>query len=123
MLIAKFLPGSLTIILPKLGHIPDSIASKQPSIAIRVPDHPLAQQLLSVCGPLTATSANIHGQQTLSTLAEIKKQFGDAITQYVDGGTLLGKSSTIVDLTATKPKILRKGVISTQAILDVISDE
>lgn len=121
-LIATFLPGSLTIILPKREHIPN-IVGKDAAIAIRVPNHSLAQHLLSACGPLTATSANIHGQHTPSTIAELKKQFGDTIAQYVDGGTLVGKSSTIVDLTTAQPKILREGTTSTQAILDVISNE
>ncbi|MBN2065378.1 MAG: threonylcarbamoyl-AMP synthase [Candidatus Thermoplasmatota archaeon] len=122
-LLTTFLPGSLTIILPKRGHIPESITGKETTIAIRVPNHPLAQHLLSSCGPLTATSANIHGQHTPSTIMGLKKQFGDAIAQYVDGGTLRGQPSTIVDLTTTQPKILREGTISTQAILEVISDE
>ncbi len=122
-LIDTFLPGSLTIVLPKRDHIPESITGKTPTIAIRVPNHPLAQRLLSLCGPLTATSANIHGQQTPPTIKEIKQQFGDAIAQYVGGGTSIGHSSTIVDLTTARPKILREGTISTQAILDVISDE
>ena len=122
-IIDTFLPGSLTLVLNKKKIIPDIVTADLDNIAIRIPDNKLALELLSIFGPLTCTSANIHNQKTPSVISDISMQFkpGD-ISVYIDDGKLEGKPSTIIDLTHETPKILRKGAISKKHIMDAIKN-
>ena len=107
-----------------LGHkLLDILTGNLDNVAIRIPDNKIALEILSIFGPLTCTSANISGQKTPSVISDISMQFkpGD-ISVYIDGGVLIGMSSTIVDLTSKKPKILRKGAISEKQIMDAIGN-
>jgi L-threonylcarbamoyladenylate synthase len=117
----KFLPGTLTIILKKKQSVPDLVTSGSNRIAVRIPNDPIALQLLSDYGPLTVTSANLHGKKTQSTIKEILMQLETCIPICFDNGRREGKPSTIVDLSTKKPQIVRKGSISEEEILDVIS--
>ena len=78
--------------------------------------------LLSAFGPLTVTSANIHGEKTPYVIKDIMMQFNTEVSVYLDGGKLAGEPSTIVDLTLEKPTIVRKGPITNKQILDAISN-
>ena len=123
-LIKKFLPGPLTLVLPKKSCIPDIVTGSSESIAIRIPNNIIALSLLSRYGPLTVTSANIHGVEPSGLISEIKMQFMEqGIKVYIDQGELKGKPSTIIDLTKSKNRIIREGVIPGKQILSVISDE
>jgi len=117
----KFLPGTLTIILKKKQSVPDLVTSGSDRIAMRVPNDPLALQLLSDYGPLTVTSANLHGKKTQSSIKEILMQLETFIPVCLDDGRREGAPSTIVDLSTKKPQIVRKGSIPEEEILDVIS--
>jgi len=116
-----FLPGKLTLILNKKPSIPDIVTSGLKKVAIRIPNNKLALRLLSEFGPLTATSANIHGKKTPVIIKDIIMQFnkGD-IGSYLDIGKVKGKPSTIVDATGKNIKVLRIGEISKKEILDEI---
>jgi L-threonylcarbamoyladenylate synthase len=117
----QFLPGSLTIVLFKKNTIPDIVNSGLSKIAIRIPNNIIALKLLSIFGPLTVTSANVHGKKTPSIIENIKKQFQeDEVLVYLDNGELNGKPSTIVDATYEKPKIIREGTITKNDIYRVI---
>jgi len=117
----RFLPGPLTLILQKRSCVPAVVTGERDNIAVRIPDHTIALTLLSQCGPLTVTSANVHGTETSPIIKEIKMQFNtNDIAAYIDAGRLDGLPSTIVDVTTECPKILREGLISKQAILDEI---
>jgi len=117
----RFLPGPLTLILQKQSCVPAVVTGERDNIAVRIPDHTIALALLSQYGPLTVTSANVHGTETPSIINEIKMQFNtNDIAAYLDAGRLVGLPSTIVDVTTECPKILREGRISKQAILDEI---
>lgn len=118
VIINAFLPGPLTIILKK-KNIPDIVTAGLPNVALRIPNNKKAIQLLSRTGPLTATSANIHGMNVPESIEEIEKQLKMEIIA-IDDGTLEGKPSTIVDLTKRKPRILREGAISKEKIMDVV---
>jgi len=118
--VERFLPGSLTIILQKKDPVSNVITSGLDKIAVRIPKNDIALDLLSAFGPLTVTSANIHGEKTPYVIKEIMMQFSTNISVYLDDGRLDAKPSTIVDLTSEKPTIVRKGFITKEEISDAI---
>ena len=115
-----FFPGKLTIILYKKENISNLITGGKDKIAIRIPNNKIALELLKKFGPLTVTSANLHGKKTESSIEEIKLQFKNDINCFLNDGILDNNPSTIVDLTHKKPKLIRKGSISLNDILAVI---
>jgi len=117
----QFLPGPLTLILKKKPHVSDIVTANSDKVAVRIPDHHLALDLLSEVGPLTATSANVHRMKTPVIIKNIKMQFtADDISAYLDAGRLKGLPSTIVDLTCKKPLIMREGSVTKREIMDAI---
>jgi L-threonylcarbamoyladenylate synthase len=115
-----FLPGKLTIILYKKDVISDLLTGYSEKIAIRIPDNKIALELLHNFGPLTITSANMHGKKTNGEIELIHSEFKDKISCYLNYEILNNNPSTIVDLTNTKPIIIREGDISLKDILAVI---
>lgn len=115
-----FLPGSITLVLKKRKKLPDLVTGGLDKVAVRIPNNEIALKLLNQTGPLTVTSANIHGMETKYTINEIKNQINNKVAFYLDDGLLKGLPSTIVDTTSDKPKIIRKGSITEKQILDVI---
>lgn len=115
-----FLPGKLTLILKKKNIISDILTSGRNDVAVRIPDNNIALKILSVFGPLTCTSANIHGIPTPNKIKDIKIQFIDKINIYIDVGELKNKPSTIVDMSGEKVMILREGAIPSKIILKAI---
>jgi L-threonylcarbamoyladenylate synthase len=110
----KFLPGPLTIVLPKKNCVSNLITANQKTVAVRVPDSKVVLRLLEICKfPITSTSANISGRRPPESVREVIKQFRKKKIQpdlILDAGkTTIGKPSTIVDLTGKVPKILRRG--------------
>lgn len=118
--VERFLPGSLTIILRKKESVSRLVTGGLDNIAVRIPDNKIALKLLSAFGPLTVTSANVHGKKTPYVINDIMMQFTTDILVYLDDGRLDAKPSTIVDLTLEKPRIVRKGSITLEEILDAI---
>ena len=117
----QFLPGHLTLILNKKSTISKVVTGGLDKIAVRIPDNEVALELLSKFGPLTATSANVHGMKTSRDIKGINKQFkGGDVAVYLDCGRLNGLPSTIVDVTTKTPKIIREGIITKKDILDAI---
>jgi len=115
-----FLPGPLTLVLKKKRLVPDVVTAGSHKVAVRVPNNNIALDLLNHFGPLTATSANLHGMLVPYTINNICKQFSTgAVSVYLDDGRLDKKPSTIVDLTTKEPVILREGIISKDEILRV----
>ena len=117
----KFLPGSLTIILKKKLSVPDIDTSGTDTIAVRIPNHTIALELLSEYGPLTVTSANLHHKKTLGTITDILKQLETNIPICLNDGKRDTIPSTIVDLSTNIPRIIRKGLITEKELLDVIT--
>lgn len=106
-----FWPGALTLVLPRHPSVPD-ILSPLPTIGVRIPDHPFAQALIRICGPLAVTSANITGQPSATNAGEVLRQLEGLLTLVIDGGeTRVGVASTVVDCTGLAFKILRQGAI------------
>jgi L-threonylcarbamoyladenylate synthase len=117
----KFLPGNLTIILKKKPSVPKIVTSCFDTIAVRIPNHIIALDLLSQYGPLIATSANLHHEKTQGNITDILKQLGTHIPICLNDGTRNAVPSTIVDLSTDIPRIVRKGLVTEKELLDVIT--
>ena len=117
----KFLPGTLTIILKKKLSVPDIVTSGLDTIAVRIPNHTIALELLSQYGPLTVTSANLHNKKTLGIIPDILMQLGTYIPICLNDGRRNAVPSTIVDLSTSIPRIVRKGLVTEKELLDVIT--
>lgn len=117
----RYLPGPLTLVLERKIDLP---FNDTPYIGLRVPSHPLSQKLLERCGPLTTTSANVHGGKEPADFLTAASQLSDEVKIGLDSGpTDLGRPSTIVMLTADEAKVIREGVISSKEILEIMESE
>ncbi len=111
----KFWPGPLTLVLPKRPSVPEEVTAGLPSVAVRMPSHPLLRRLLKLCDlPLAAPSANTFGYVSPTTAAHVHHGLGRKIRYILDGGaTPIGLESTIVDLRdPDRPRLLRPGAIT-----------
>ena len=116
-LMERFWPGALTLVLPKQANLPSEL-TPYPGLAVRMPDHPFALQLLQALGPLAVTSANLSDQANPQTAEEVFAQLADRVDLILDGGKLeIGQASTIIDCTGAEPMLLRAGPIAFDAIL------
>jgi L-threonylcarbamoyladenylate synthase len=108
---ARFWPGPLTLVLPKRGHVPDLVTSGMPTVALRIPAHPLALELLRAFGgPIAAPSANKFGRISPTTAEHVRSEFGSEVALVLDGGPCrTGLESTIVSLVGSTPLLLRPG--------------
>jgi L-threonylcarbamoyladenylate synthase len=110
-----FWPGPLTLVLPKRDTVPKIVSAGLPSVAVRVPRHPLLRRLLKITGlPLAAPSANPFGYISPTSPAHVQSGLGRKIKYILDGGTsAIGVESTIVDLrNPADPRILRPGAVT-----------
>lgn len=119
-----FWPGPLTLVLPRRegAGIADLVSAGLPSIAVRVPAHPLAQSLLAaVGGPVAAPSANPSGQVSPTTAKHVLAGLGGRIAAVLDGGACtVGLESTIVGLAGGQSALLRPGGVPEEALEDVL---
>lgn len=117
-LAAAFWPGGLTLILAKQPSVLAAV-SREPTVAVRIPNHPVTLELIRMVGaPLATSSANRSGEPSPTTAYEVQAAFDGRIAAIVDGGeTPGGVASTIVDCTTQPPKILRVGAIPEEDIL------
>ena len=115
----RFWPGPLTLVVPRHPGLPDNL-SVQPTIGVRMPNHPLTLALLERAGPLAVTSANLSGAPSARTAQEVFEQLNGRIPLILDGGQTPGSlSSTVVDCTGEQPVILRQGPLSLDDLLDI----
>ena len=118
-----FWPGPLTLVLPKQTRVPAIVTAGRPTVAVRVPSHPVFRQLLKQAGlPLAAPSANPFGYVSPTTAAHVRESLGRKIRHILDGGpSQIGVESTIVDLRhPEKPVLLRPGAITAEQIAAVL---
>lgn len=117
-----FWPGPLTMVLPKQSHVPNTTSGDKSSIAVRMPDHAVAIELIRAVGrPLAAPSANLSGKPSPTTAEHVLEDFNGVIPLILDGGpTRIGLESTVIDLTGVDPVILRPGGISFEDIQAVL---
>jgi L-threonylcarbamoyladenylate synthase len=116
-LAAHYLPGALTLVLPKKDVIPSALVAGLNTVGIRVPDNRVILRLVEIAGkPLTATSANISGRPATYSVEEVAAQLGEnlqLVAMVLDQGPLkVREVSTIVDLSSTPPQLIRQGRIS-----------
>lgn len=118
----RFWPGPLTLILAKQPGVPDAVTGGQPTMGLRVPDHPLAAELLAAFDSgLAAPSANRFGSVSPTTAAHVASELEGRVDLVLDGGPCeVGVESTIVDLSAGAPRLLRPGGIAREAIEAVL---
>jgi L-threonylcarbamoyladenylate synthase len=118
LLAEAFWPGPLTLVLRKSGIVPDLVTAGLPTVAVRVPAHPVAGALLRVAGiPIAAPSANRFTELSPTTAAHVARAIGDRVDLILDGGpTTVGIESTVLDLTSERPVLLRPGTISSEEI-------
>jgi L-threonylcarbamoyladenylate synthase len=99
-------------VVPKHPDLPEAVSTTA-KVGVRVPDHPAARRLLQAAGPMAVTSANLSGQASPSTAAEVLAQLNGRIALILDGGkTPGGVPSTVVDCVGAEPKILREGPVT-----------
>ena len=117
----KFWPGPLTLVLPKSTAIVDAVTAGHGTVGLRVPDHPLALELLRAFdGPVAAPSANKSNRISPTTAQHVRDELGDAV-DILDGGPCrVGIESTVLDLSGEIPAILRPGGITREQIEAVI---
>jgi len=116
-LASRFWPGPLTVLVPKKPTLPESVSATA-TVAVRVPDHAVARELLRAAGPMAVTSANLSGQASPSTAQEVLAQLNGRIDLILDGGTTPGGvPSTLVDCSSNEIKILRAGPITLAELL------
>ena len=115
----EFWPGPLTLVLPKRPVVPAIVSAGLPSLAVRMPSHPLLRQLLKLAGiPLAAPSANPFGYVSPTTAQHVQDGLGNKIQYILDGGPArIGLESTIVDVRdPARPRLLRPGAITLVAL-------
>ncbi|MDE2272332.1 MAG: threonylcarbamoyl-AMP synthase [Xanthomonadaceae bacterium] len=121
-LAARFWPGPLTLILPRPARVPPIVTGGQPTVALRVPDHPLTLRLLRSFGSaLAAPSANRFGAVSPTTAADVRETLGEAVDYVLDGGACtVGLESTILDLSRDPPRLLRPGGVPREALEEIL---
>jgi L-threonylcarbamoyladenylate synthase len=124
-----FWPGPLTLVLPRRDDIPAIVTAGGPTVGVRWPGHPFIQAVIRECGfPLAAPSANLANQLSPTNAEHVREQLGSKLRLIIDGGQAqVGIESTVLDLTARPPRVLRPGMIhreSLQAVVEgVLSSE
>jgi L-threonylcarbamoyladenylate synthase len=116
-----FWPGPLTLVLPKQPQVPDIVTAGLDAVGVRVPSHPLAQELLRSTGvPIAAPSANRSTELSPTRPEHVARSLGSAPDGIVDGGpTALGLESAVIDLTGAEPRLLRPGSLDLDRLREV----
>lgn len=124
VLAAKFWPGPLTLVAPRGPAIPAIVSGGRDTVAVRVPDHPLALELIRQAGvPIAAPSANLFSRPSPTRAEHVLEDLDGRIDMILDGGpTLVGVESTVLDLTVDPPQVLRPGGVSLERLTAVLGD-
>jgi len=123
-LIDRFLPGPLTLIFESNGRCAQNVTAGLSTVAVRIPDHPVASSILEASGlPLAAPSANLSGKPSPTRAEHVYKDLNGRVAGIVDGGpTGIGVESTVLDCTSERPVILRPGGITKQDLEEVVGE-
>lgn len=115
-----FWPGALTLVLRHTPALAWDLGDSRGTVAVRMPLHPVALDLIAATGPLAVSSANLSGSPPAISVAEAQAAFGDDVDVYLDAGPCAEPvPSTIVDLTDDVPTVLRAGAIDASSLADV----
>lgn len=118
----RFWPGPLTMILQRKPIVPDVVTAGLDTVGMRCPDHPVARSIIELCQlPIAAPSANTSGRPSPTTAQAVWEDMEGKIDAVVDGGPCaVGVESTIIDLTATPPRLLRPGGVTLEQLEAVL---
>lgn len=120
-LVAEFWPGPLTLVCREQPSLQWDLGENRGTVAIRLPDDPIARRILELTGPLAVSSANRTGHPPAIDADQAEEVFGDTVAVIVDGGpSALGEASTIVDLTGDHPRVLRAGAVALTVMNDLM---
>lgn len=124
ILINHFWPGPLTLILPKKNNVPSITSANLDTIAVRIPNHPIALKLINKSGvPIAAPSANSSGKPSPTTAEHVQNDLADKVDLILDGGECdVGLESTVLDLTVEPPVIWRPGAVTKEQIEKLIGN-
>jgi L-threonylcarbamoyladenylate synthase len=123
-LIDAFMPGPLTLVISSGDEIPEIVRAGLPTVAVRMPDHPVAHQLLRLTGPLVAPSANRSGRPSPTTAQHVIEDLGGLIPAILDGGPCrIGIESTVLDVSGPHPVILRPGAVTLEELQKVCGED
>ncbi len=118
-----FWPGGLTIVVRYTPTLSWDLGETGGTVAVRMPLHPVALEVLRETGPMAVSSANRHGQPPAVTVEQAREQLGYAVAVYLDGGPCGAPvASTIVDLTGERPRLLRVGALPVDRLREVVPD-
>ena len=121
-LIAEFWPGALTLVCRATPTLNWDLGETKGTVAVRMPLHPVALEILRETGPLAVSSANLTGSPAATTAADAETQLGEAVSVYLDDGPCVADvASTIVDMTGPVPRLLRRGVIPVRRLREVVA--
>jgi tRNA threonylcarbamoyl adenosine modification protein (Sua5/YciO/YrdC/YwlC family) len=122
-LVEAFWPGGLTVVARAQPSLQWDLGDTGGTVAVRMPLHPVAIELLQATGPMAVSSANISGRPPATTVDEAVEQLGESVSVYLDGG-LSGDPvpSTIVDVSGDAPRLLRAGAVDEEALRAVAGD-
>lgn len=117
-----FWPGPLTLLLPRTEKVPDCVTANLPTVAVRMPSHPVAAAMLKACGlPIAAPSANLSGKPSPTTAQHVDRDMNGRVPLILDGGSCdVGLESTVLDVSGDQPCILRPGGVTQQMLEAVI---
>ena len=122
-LVDAFWPGALTLVARHQPSLQWDLGDTRGTVAVRMPLHPVAIELLTEVGPMAVSSANLTGHPAPETCDAAREMLGDSVSVYLDGGPTPGNvPSSIVDVTRQVPVLLRAGAISAEELRKVVPD-
>ncbi len=122
-LVEAFWPGGLSLVVRHAPSLTWDLGDSRGTVMVRMPLHPVALEVLRHTGPLAVSSANVSGSPPASSAAQAQEQLGGAVDVYLEAGSS-GEpvASTIVDVTGNRPRLLRAGAVSVNALREVVPD-
>jgi L-threonylcarbamoyladenylate synthase len=122
-LVDAFWPGALTLVARHQPSLQWDLGDTRGTVAVRMPLHPVAIELLTEVGPMAVSSANLTGHPAPENCDAAREMLGDSVSVYLDGGPTPGNvPSSIVDVTAEVPVLLRAGAIDAEELRKVVPD-
>ncbi|MFG2036617.1 L-threonylcarbamoyladenylate synthase [Dactylosporangium sp. NPDC048998] len=122
-LVDAFWPGALTIVVEHAPSLQWDLGSTDGTVAVRMPLHPIALEVLRETGPMAVSSANKHGQPPAETAAEAREQLGYSVSVYLEGGPCPEPvASTIISVVGNEHRVLRTGAIPIEKLREVVPD-
>jgi len=120
----RFWPGPLTMVMPRAANVHDVVTGGQDTVAVRVPSHPMAQQLLTAFGGgIAAPSANRYGKLSPTRAEHVREELGETVKVILDGGECqIGLESTIVSFEESSVRLLRPGAVTAAQIRQVAGE-